>query len=549
MLRRTFYLIPKNHKFMKNLKHFYTLLMSIFFIFHINAQNFQFQGSITLDTTWQADTLEITGDVIIDSNITLTINPGTFVHITGYYAIWSYGKINAIGTAIDTIVFTHLDTLSHNDTSTIEGGWHGIRFLPRSSQDTSVFKYCKISNGKSVVPGSWPYEVPENQGGNIYGTDFGNMILSNCVISNGRVKTAGGGIYLDNGNYVYIEQCDFSFNHAHEPYGGGALLRRIQHVVVRESLFYRNTCFSQDPIGIWGHGSGLAVIEYDSYGAYALVENNRFFNNKSFTGTLHESYSNVIITGNIICNNYGSGINNNHFSNDAVYINNTVMNNVGSAWSGILTMSDGIELINNIVRNNYAYPNYPIEQIFFYNGAVPPPVVSYCNVEFGFEGEGNIDEKPLFVNPTLGIGIGYNALNADWTLLDDSQSINAGTPDTTGLNLPLYDLDGNPRVFGNRIDMGAYENQHVYVKIDEGPVSEEIKLYPNPGTNSLYLQIIPEMMDCFFDLYNSQGRIIMHHQIKDVNSIFTTDKLPVGVYHYRIYNQNRILKSSSWVKL
>ena len=46
-----------------------------------NAQNFQFQGNITNDTTWAADTLEITGDVLIDSNVTLTVLPGTFVHI------------------------------------------------------------------------------------------------------------------------------------------------------------------------------------------------------------------------------------------------------------------------------------------------------------------------------------------------------------------------------------------------------------------------------------------------------------------------------------
>ena len=117
----------------------------------INAQNFQFQGNITSDTTWSADTLEITGDVLIDSNVTLTVLPGTFVHITGYYAIWSYGSIRAIGSETDSIVFTHLDTVYHNDTSTIQGGWHGFRLLPRLSQDTSIFKYCKISNGKSVV--------------------------------------------------------------------------------------------------------------------------------------------------------------------------------------------------------------------------------------------------------------------------------------------------------------------------------------------------------------------------------------------------------------
>ncbi len=414
---------------MKYINYYLFSLISIFITIHLNAQNFQFQGIINNDTTLQADTLEIIGDVIIDSNVTLTVLPGTFVHITGYYSIWSYGNINAIGTETDTIVFTHLNTYLHNDTSTIEGGWHGIRFLPRSSQDTSIFKYCEISNGKAVVPGSWwSYRIPENQGGNIYGNYFGSMIISNCEILNGRVKSDGGGVFLENGEYVYIEKCSFNLNHAYDTYGGGAFISKIENVLVSNCLFYRNTCFNHDAIGEGGEGSGIAIQYSLGYDAYAKVENNRFFNNKTGAGTIYESYYNAVLIGNIICNNYGSGIWNAHTFNHAVYTNNTVMNNVGSIWSGIITSSSDIKLINNIIRNNYAYPNYPVEQIFYYNGFVPAPIVSYCNVEFGFEGEGNIDEEPLFVNPTTGIGTGCNALIADWTLLYASLSINSGTP-------------------------------------------------------------------------------------------------------------------------
>jgi len=107
------------------------------------AQNPTFSGRIQSDTTWAADTLEITGDVIIDSNVTLTVMPGTFIHILVYYSIQSYGSIRAIGSLSDSIVFTHLDTIQYADTSTTAGGWHGIRLLPRSHRGNTTYNDFK----------------------------------------------------------------------------------------------------------------------------------------------------------------------------------------------------------------------------------------------------------------------------------------------------------------------------------------------------------------------------------------------------------------------
>lgn len=85
--------------------------------------------------------------------------------------------------------------------------------------------------------------------------------------------------------------------------------------------------------------------------------------------------------------------------------------------------------------------------------------ISYSDIQGGLAGidipatvtmnwlEGNIDEDPLF------------AFTGEhhYSLLEDSPCINAGIPDTTGLNLPEFDFAGNLRVLDGRIEMGAYE--------------------------------------------------------------------------------------------
>ena len=232
------------------------------------------------------------------------------------------------------------------------------------------------------------------------------------------------------------------------------------------------------------------------------------------------------------------------FKND-IFANNFYESGI----PGVFNFSQDLRFYNNILWNNFS-DEYNDDDMALTSYNYPPADVQHCLVWEGrIDGTDIITDAPLFVDPAPNYGLESNGWEYDWTLRDESPAVNTGTPDTAGLNLPYYDLDGNPRVFGNRIDMGAYENQHIYVKIDNAPISEEIKLYPNPGTSNLYIQIVPEMKDCFFDLYNGKGNIIMHHQIDDVNSVFSTESVPSGVYHYRIYDNNKVLKNSTWIKL
>jgi len=475
--------------------------------YDIKAQNFQFQGSIHNDTTWTADTLIITGNVLIDSNVTLSILPGTFIHIIGYFSIQSYGAIHAIGSISDSIIFTHLDSFDHADTSTTKGGWHGIRFLPRSSTDTSFFKYCRIENGKAIVPGSWiPYwDKPDNRGGNIYAVDFGSIVIENSYIGNGRSKAEGGGLFFEDGNYVLIENCHFKHNRCYIE-GGGAAILKVNNLYIRQNLFNYNKVLDVGPDYITGGGAAIFIRYALGYDAYARIESNRVFNNYSPFSMIGDGYYNADVINNIICNNFGHGIYNAHYFNHRVYSNNIIVNNAGMGIGGITILSPHVKLYNNIIRENYMYPDNLLEQIYFTGDQNPQ--VNYCNVQLGYEGEGNVDLEPLFVDPTEGAGLDYDGLAADWSLLDSSPCVNTGTPDTTGLNLPATDLLGNPRIYGIRVDMGAIENQMV-VGLPQNPlVNARVQVSPNPFGQSFKVVAPGRDKISSISLFNQNGQQI-----------------------------------------
>ncbi len=93
--------------------------------------------------------------------------------------------------------------------------------------------------------------------------------------------------------------------------------------------------------------------------------------------------------------------------------------------------------------------------------------------------EGNLDENPMF--DSLGI--------YPFALLENSPCIDAGTLDLPpGIELPEFDLAGNPRIYGETIDMGAYEWQDsvsVLDNIQSSILNTQLSNYPNPFNPSV----------------------------------------------------------------
>ncbi len=148
-----------------------------------------------------------------------------------------------------------------------------------------------------------------------------------------------------------------------------------------------------------------------------------------------------------------------------VFRNCTIANH--SSYSRMRILEGGITTIENCIIYG--------DRIELFDGAELN--ISYSNLKGGLEsivladpctctvnwGPGNSDGDPCFVAPgyrdpngTPGYPFDDFWVDGDYHLLPDSACINAGDP-CHPYDPNETDLDGNPRIIGGRIDMGAYE--------------------------------------------------------------------------------------------
>jgi len=198
-------------------------------------------------------------------------------------------------------------------------------------------------------------------------------------------------------------------------------------------------------------------------------------------------------------------------------INCTVGNNVSPNSGGVIVLKDDSSgsIVN--IYNSILYGDIPGE--IYVNNAIPtvPCEVNIVHslVDGGLDGiynpnwynsvnwlQGNLDENPMFDS----LGTYPFALSAY------SPCINAGTLDLpAGIELPQYDLAGNPRIYGDNIDMGAYEWQGVGVEEPEipqiSPLTTNISNYPNPFNPSTTIKLeLAEAGKIELAIYNIKGQ-------------------------------------------
>ena len=232
-------------------------------IFFLTPQCSAIFGVITSDTTW-SDTVNVTGDIVIDAAASLTISSGTYVTFSADTSEWDttdgyanrcdiivYGTLKTLGTSSDSVTLT-----STIDTA---GTWGGIRFK-NSSNDTIM--YARLQFGTiAVYADSSDVDVSHCQISHFRGKNgLGEMgaglvfknstcavrfsTISNCSGSGGVPTYDGGvgvGIYCEGGSANLdsnvVSDChgggggsDFNFGYA-GGMGAGIYLQNAQSIL------------------------------------------------------------------------------------------------------------------------------------------------------------------------------------------------------------------------------------------------------------------------------------------------------------------------------
>jgi len=300
----------------------------------------------------------------------------------------------------------------------------------------------------------------------------------------------------------------------------------------------------------------ITVTGISRYGISCQNSSNPILYNVSIDGNLYGfgcSYSsNPIIINSLISNNSSIAFYSGYDSNPT-FINTTIVNNILPSY----IRESSANLFNCILSNEHIY-----EIDVFQNSSV---TIAYSNIQGGIDAvhawvnsivyweEGNIDEDPLFV------GAGEHP----FALSGLSPCIDTGTPDTTGLNLPPWDIISNERIWdGNEdgitvIDMGCYEfGAPPYVDLDDNVIVQLPKVllrqnYPNPFNPSTTISfLLQNNSNVELTIYNIKGQkvkqLVSDLRTAGQHSVIWNGKddsgKPVssGVYFYKLNVNNNI---------
>ena len=252
----------------------------------------------------------------------------------------------------------------------------------------------------------------ESGGGMYYGKAIGCVFDHNSALLNasvGSVVGHGGGCY-----HTSALNCTFTANSAYN--GGGG----VANGVAMNCTFTHNISVK--------NGGGV----FDTTAVNCTFTDNRA---SSGGGIAEGAAINCVFTGNQAESSGGGAY------NTTLLLHCTLTRNIATrAYAGGICVDygDSRAIVNCIIWGNTSGGGGPDVRN---DGAML--TVAYSDIGGGYEGKGNINADPLFVDPAKG----------DLHLKAGSPCINAGT----ATKAPTTDKEGNARSIGSAPDIGAFE--------------------------------------------------------------------------------------------
>jgi hypothetical protein len=268
-----------------------------------------------------------------------------------------------------------------------------------------------------------------------YAGAVGSSTVNNCALAGNSASFNGGGAYS-----CFLTNCVLSGNSGY--YGGGAELSTLQSCVLSSNTAALNgggadsstlnQCTLFGNSGSFGGGaSGSTLNSCTLSNNFAVLFD---YEGGEGGGADYCNLANCLLTGNS-ADYIGGG------ADSSAFVNCTLADNSAGGSGGGASQS----LLNNcIVYFNTAPdgPNFAPPTEYY-----PGCTLNYCcTTPMPDNGADNFTNAPLVVDPTGG----------DFHLQSNSPCINAGN---NSFVPATNDLDGNPRIQGGTVDVGAYEYQ------------------------------------------------------------------------------------------
>ncbi|MGD8564781.1 MAG: right-handed parallel beta-helix repeat-containing protein [Candidatus Bathyarchaeota archaeon] len=357
-----------------NLKSLVTLVILVFSTFVlINGMLFRIvkgtyvEGIINQDTIWTLvdSPFVLSEDVIVQSNATLTIEPGVEVRFGGDFSLNVSGKLLADGTS-DRITFTS------NRENPEPGDWNAIVF---NGVEKSIIKGCFLAHAKNgiVIENGW--------------VDIMNNNITLC--SQNGITVVNGIVTVYNCRVTYCSQIGISAEKS--------------QTTIRDSTILENG------------GAGVVLVG----SAQTIIRDNTILSNKNGIHILGTEISTISISQNVIAANQQNGIQLDvvNFTDISVTHNNVSSNHVGffvSSQTSTYITNNSISF--NDIGVTYSYGNHTASFNDIYSNEMGMDVTLSANVNAEHNFWGN-ESGPYHqsMNP-LGTGnpVGGDGINLDF---------------------------------------------------------------------------------------------------------------------------------------